>query len=328
MLCRHAGRYEGATLVVVATWNLENLFRPNSEFGPKTEAVYDQKLDALAAVIEAMKPDVLAVEEVGDPEALSDLVARLDGDWHVETSTVFEPQHPIRVGFLSRTAISSVEQVSAFPDKLSAVQVDDDGNTIDAAPRGALRVRVTADGHDLDLVACHLKSKLLSFPGGRFDTDDEGERARFGDYALARRAAEAVTVRGHADTLLDHKGDQRAVVVLGDLNDEPPAATTQILLGPPGSEIGTAGFDRPDHGDQMRLWNLAPKLPEGRRFTRRFRGRGELIDHILVSHILANALVDVDTAEVTLPSITENPAERRDAPGSDHAPVVARFNLT
>ena len=118
------------------------------------------------------------------------------------------------------------------------------------------------------------------------------------------------------------------VVVLGDLNDEPQAATTQILLGPPGSELGTAGFDRPDHGDQMRLWNLAPKLPEGRQFTRRFRGRGELIDHILVSHILANALVDVDTADVTLPSITENPAERRDAPGSDHAPVVARFNLT
>jgi hypothetical protein len=38
-------------------------------------------------------------------------------------------------------------------------------------------------------------------------------------------------------------------VVPGDLNDEPTAATTQILQGPPGSEIGTFGYERPDRGD-------------------------------------------------------------------------------
>jgi hypothetical protein len=53
--------------------------------------------------------------------------------------------------------------------------------------------------------------------------------------------------------------------VLGDLNDEPLAATTQLLLGPPGSEIGTAGFDRADLGDGQRLWNLGPPIPEARR---------------------------------------------------------------
>jgi len=35
-----------------------------------------------------------------------------------------------------------------------------------------------------------MKSKLLTFPGGRFSTNDEGERARYGAYALFRRAAE------------------------------------------------------------------------------------------------------------------------------------------
>ena len=52
------------------------------------------------------------------------------------------------------------------------------------------------------------------------------------------------------------------MIVLGDLNDEPLAATTQILLGPPGSEFNTGGFDQPDKGDGQRLWNLAPTLPE------------------------------------------------------------------
>ena len=122
--------------------------------------------------------------------------------------------------------------------------------------RGALRVRVNIDGRDVDLVSCHLKSKLLTFPGGRFSPRDEGERARFAGYALYRRAAEAVTLRAFANRLLDGHGRERAVIVLGDLNDEPAAATTQILLGPPGSEIGTPGFERPDQGDGARLWNL------------------------------------------------------------------------
>ena len=103
-------------------------------------------------------------------------------------------------------------------------------------PRGALRVRTGG----LDLVICHLKSKLLTFPGGRFSPRDEGERARYAAYALQRRGAEAATVRAAADRLLDGAGSERPVVVLGDLNDEPQAATTQILLGPPGSELGSA----------------------------------------------------------------------------------------
>jgi predicted extracellular nuclease len=158
---------------------------------------------------------------VGDPDALSDLVDHLDGDWHVDTSSVFEASHPIRVGFLWRVEITHAEDISAFAPGLAPVKVEDDGTTIDAMPRGARRLRVRVDGHDLDLVACHLKSKLLSFPGG-FAPKDEGQRARYGDYALARRAAEAVTVRGAADALLDNRGTDRAVVVLGDLKRRAP----------------------------------------------------------------------------------------------------------
>lgn len=314
-------------MVVVGTWNLENLFRPGSEFGPRDESAYEAKLAALAGVIDRLAPDVLAVQEVGDPDALADLAGRLDGDWETETSTVFEDDHPIRVGVLSQLPLGDVDQISRFPAPLAPVQIDDDGNTIDAMGRGALRVRVTSGAQQLDVVTCHLKSKLLSFPGGRFQPHDEGERARFAAYALDRRAAEAVTVRAYADRLLDGHGDERAVIVLGDLNDEPLAATTQILLGPPGSEIDTAGFDRPDQGDPWRLWNLAPRIPAERRFTRVFRGRPELIDHILASHALVTPLPGVDTGEVRLPSITEVATARRDEPASDHAPVLASFDL-
>jgi hypothetical protein len=80
------------------------------------------------------------------------------------------------VGFLSRLALGDVEQVSEFPDGLAPVQVDDEGTTMAEMGRGALRVRVQVSGRDVDLVSCHLKSKLLTFPGGRFNPRDEGER--------------------------------------------------------------------------------------------------------------------------------------------------------
>jgi len=312
--------------MVVATWNLENLFRPGSDDGPGDEQTYEAKLTELARVIGEIAPDVLAVQEVGDPEALEDLRDRLDGDWHAETSE-FPDGRGIRVGFLSRLELAEVDQVREFPERLAPVQVDDEGATVAQIGRGGLRARVSAEGMDVDLVNCHLKSKLLTFPRGRFQPSDEGERARFGAYALYRRTAEAVTLRGYANELLDGEGPDRAVIVLGDLNDEPPAATTQILLGPPGSEIGTAGFDTGDQGDAWRLWNLAPLIPEESRFSRRFRGRGELIDHLLVSHALVHHVEQADTGPVEPPSITEDPTDRREEPASDHVPVWARFDL-
>jgi hypothetical protein len=65
----------------VMTWNVENLFKPGAS-GPPTEAAYDAKLQGLAATINDEAPDALAVQEIGDPAALGDLVRRLQGAWH------------------------------------------------------------------------------------------------------------------------------------------------------------------------------------------------------------------------------------------------------
>jgi endonuclease/exonuclease/phosphatase family metal-dependent hydrolase len=325
-------------VVRIGTWNLENLFRPGDPDGPKDQATYDAKLTALADTITRIGPDVLAVQEVGNPDALADLVERLGDGWEQpRTATVADgTPHPIRVGFLSRLPLEAVTEYSAFPTGLRPVQVSDSGPGIAQMGRAALRARVTTPGGTrIDILTAHLKSKLLEFPPGpngqtRFDTRDEGERARYAYYALARRAAEAATVRAAATALLDGRGQDRPLVVLGDMNDEPAAATTQILQGPPGSEIGTGGFTPPDRGDAQRLWNLAAYIPEAQRFSRVYRGRGELIDHIFVSHALLASIgegaVHTDWTTQPTPSITDQP--RTDDAGSDHRPVVADFTLT
>ena len=315
----------------IGTWNLENLFRPGTDAGAPTDrTAYDAKLAALASTITALQPHVLAVQEVGDPAALDDLAALLPGTWH--TATAAPDERHIRCGVLSRLRILETEPFSAFPTGLGPVQVNDAGKTLTAIGRPGLRVRVpwstrldaAGRGRLLDVVSVHLKSKLLSFPGGRFAPRDEDERARYAVYALHRRAAEAAGVRAFTTALLANEGDQHRVLVAGDLNDEAAAATTQILLGPPGSEIGTDGFDRPDRGDLQRLWNLAELIPEKERYSRVYRTRHELIDHVMVSRAL---LEDVRTVSAggPAPSIDDDPRDRVDEPGSDHRPVVASF---
>ena len=306
-------------MVSIATWNVENLFTPNADSGPDGAAEFAAKTDALATTIAVMAPDVLALQEIGDPEALDDVLGRVDSTWHVETA---DPDgRGIRVAIAARTPLSQVYQVGPFLEGLRPVQVDDTEVGETAMGRPALHAVV--DG--VHVLTCHLKSKLLTFPGGRFNPRDEDERARFATYALFRRAAEAATVRAAATTILT-AADDAPVVVLGDLNDTVDAATTQLLAGPPGSEIGTGGYTQPDSGDRQRLWNLAARIPEDQHFSRIYRGRRELIDHILVSRALVDQIADgavtTDHAGLT-PSITDNPAERRNTPGSDHQPVMA-----
>jgi hypothetical protein len=185
--------------------------------------------------------------------------------------------------------------------------------------RGALHMTVTLADDPWRLVTAHLRSKLLSFPGGRFNPTDEAQRARFGAYAMYRRAAEAATVRAAATRILHGQGRTRPLIVLGDLNDSPAAATTQMLYGPPGSQYDTGGFDHPDQGDATRLWNLAPH-PRRAPLQPSLEGQPELIDHILIIHTLLDRLQSVDSHTDGLPSITADPNARRDAPASDHAP--------
>jgi endonuclease/exonuclease/phosphatase family metal-dependent hydrolase len=194
--------------------------------------------------------------------------------------------------------------------------------------RGALNITVKRNGSNVEFINVHLKSKLLTFPGGQFSTEDEDLRARAAAQALARRGAEAAAVRTLVTAL---RKEARPVIVLGDLNDGPAAASTQILTGPGGSAVGTRGFAMADKGDGQRLWNLAEWIPEGRRYSRIYAGNRELLDQILVSEewLVAGedaekGAVAVDTRIENLRSIGDDPEKEHRELWPDHAAVTAR----
>ncbi len=330
----------------ILTWNVENFTQPGEDGSAEARDLFAQKRDLLAEVIRRDDPDVVAFQEILKAEALESLQAALDDDWPHRAVSTLPDGRGIRVAFLSKLPILEQENRADFPAgpalEVNDLSLDGAGEALTRMGRGALRIQVDPGGGPVDCITTHLKSKLLSYPpfpgqGSRFFPRDEDERAQAAGVALHRRTAEAVTVRLWVNEILTAH-PERPVIVLGDLNDVPEAQTSLLLNGPPGSEIGTGGFHPRDKGDAQRLFNLAPLIPEEERFSRVFRGRGELLDQILASEECLPRQDDgkravpevrsrVDFAHRRIASVSEDPSDRRDEVAPDHSPVLARFAL-
>src|SRR6266496_1952449 len=219
-------------MFTVMTWNLENFERPAANAPEAARERYSDKLKQISELITGAGPHLVGVQEVLAshedlaPQVFADLLAALGPGWNGHLSQQPD-ERGIRVGWLSTGQLTGPAGVAAYPHGVPATTVDDQGTMITAAKRGALAVTYTrGDGLTVHALTAHLKSKLLTFPGHdpqhpRFDTKDEGQRARFGLYALDQRAAEAATVRAWATDQLQGQGQQRHVLVCGDLNDTP-----------------------------------------------------------------------------------------------------------
>ena len=106
------------------TWNVENLFRPGGMAGVTDPALYEQKLEKLASMIAAHRPDVIGLQEVGDPAALGDLKAKLGTRYpHVLVATHFDAMHAIRVAALLQRGIrpSERDELTRFVLAVSAM---------------------------------------------------------------------------------------------------------------------------------------------------------------------------------------------------------------
>ncbi len=320
----------------ILSWNVENLFtfQPNpgrNETRPSTQAIYDLKLnhirDTILNALNGETPDVIALQEIGEPEAFDDLRQRLGDPYiHSALGLTGSPSHPIRVGLISRFPLDNVEQWMDFPETLKVT--DFGGNEIKSMGRSALKATVTPEaGFNVHVVTAHLKSKLLTFPPGpngqqRFDTNDERERALFTGAASIKRAAEATFVRFHILDLIGNNKDP--LVLVGDMNDEVRSVVGETLFGTYESVLGGA-FQAADRHEDTRLYNLVEYLPAYRRFSRVFEDRGELIDHIYVNRELAHMRWQVGNIVDHTGSIVNNPGRRKDAVWPDHAPVFATF---
>jgi endonuclease/exonuclease/phosphatase family metal-dependent hydrolase len=340
------------------TWNVENLFPPGHQISPgKTvkEADYRAKLKYLAKRIIEVKPDVLGLQEVGarnnqDTQTLDDLQNELQGKYPFKALASKTDGRGIRVGFLSKLKIHSVNEIVDFPAGEFENVPDWAGKKpIKKMGRAALQIEVEPfTGTQVQVIVLHLKSKLVNYPkaggGTSFSPKDENQRATGSGLGLLRRTAEAITVRFHLNQLMKSASH---VIVMGDFNDEPLAATSQIFLGPVDADVTTD-----NKTDKFSLYNLVdsisrkggPKndkkfLRVKERFSRVGQGRNELLDHILVSKSLLGESKDLKkdiwkvkkvrilTDSIVNESVGVDPEARIGRDHPDHAPVFVRFAL-
>jgi endonuclease/exonuclease/phosphatase family metal-dependent hydrolase len=129
------------------------------------------------------------------------------------------------------------------------------------------------------------------------------------------RAAQAVELRRVVDSHLAADPNSR-LAVLGDFNDTLESEGLRILRG-------DARGARAPHLARAELVPAALAVPEDQRFSQIYRGRRELLDHILLSpglfpHLEGTRILNEDLAEAENDAFPDPWRE-----GSDHAPVLA-----
>jgi endonuclease/exonuclease/phosphatase family metal-dependent hydrolase len=190
----------------VASYNVENYLL--SKVGTRSAKSPEARAQVCNNILE-MKPDVLALQEMGDTNALLELrnALKLGGLDYPVWEHLSGPDPDIHLAVLSRFPLSD-RQLHARESYLL------EGRRFQVG-RGFLQVsvRVTTN-YTFTLLVAHLKSKRGSA------TADEADM----------RLEEAKLLRGKVDAILKANPEANLIVV-GDFNDIPTSAPVRTLVG-------------------------------------------------------------------------------------------------
>lgn len=281
-----------ADTIRVATYNLENyLDRPTES---RTHVKSDEAKAKIRESIKAVNPDVVALEEVGDTDALLELRASL------QTNNEYFPYWEHVQAFDTNIHIAVL---SKLPIVARRSHTNDffllDGRRMQVK-RGFAEVDIqAATNFTFTLIAAHLKSRLVTA-----DADEAEERL-----------GEARVLRGIIDARLAREPDAK-LVILGDFNDSRDSAVMREIIGRGKRKL----FDtRPAERNGDTTPSQPPYYEPRNVAWTYFYGKEDTysrIDYILVSPALkGNWLAN----ETHIPAITNWGV------ASDHRPLVAGF---
>lgn len=244
----------------VATYNLQNwvlMERRGVSNAPKPANEQKEIVNVLVTV----KPDVLAVEEMGTTNELAELrnSLRERGLDYPHTEWIQGADPTRHVALLSRFPI--VERLSHTND---TYQLNGQPMRIE---RGILDVRVQVNPHySFRALVVHLKSKR--------QTD-------FGDQAVMRHE-EAHLLRRRVDEILQRDPNEN-IVVMGDFNDTPDSEAIHDVTGT----------------NSHRLFILHPRDSKGYDTTHFWKARRQFsrIDYLMLSPGMSNEFI-TDTARI------------------------------
>ena len=189
--------------------------------------------------------------------------------------------------------------------------------------RPILHVELDVGGARLHVVNVHLKSKIATdVPGQKVDpyTWRTAHAWAEGSFLSSmKRMAQALEVRVLVDQLLDDDPDAR-IVVAGDFNAGPDEIPVLAIRG------AVEDTGNPALAGRV-LVPTENTVPQPGRYTLFHQGRGELLDHLLVTRNLLAHYQGSEIHNELLHDESQSFATDVKYPESDHAPVVATFDL-
>ena len=323
----------------IATFNLENF----DETAVGERPSLDERIALMRPQIARLRADIVCFQEingqerVGEPRGLAALEALLDGtnlegaelvSTRTQVGEVFNERNLVVASNLPVVSSAQIRNdLVAAPEyrRLTAVPPDSEARVIGVErPIQHVVVDVGDDGMQTELlhvINIHLKSKLpTSIPGQKVDNFTWATSSGWAEgffLSSLKRMSQALEVRFLVDQILDDDINA-SIIVAGDFNAEPNEVPVLAIRG----DVESTG-----NGDLAGrvLVPIEQTVPEPSRFTLIYQGRGEMIDHMLVTRNLLGTYRGSEIHNEILHDESLAFAVDRKFPESDHAPVVAEF---
>ncbi len=321
----------------IGTFNLENL-----DDEPGESPSLAERVAVMRPQLNRMNADVLCLQEVHSqgPAAnrtLAALDALLQGTQYAgfNRSTTLTTDGRLynerNLIVLSRFPITNTDIVRDSDGPRPSYQMatanppDPQANPV-RWERPILQVALDiGNGLTLHVLNLHLKSRIATdIPGQKinnFTWRSVSAWAEGSFIAAMKRVGQALQTRMLVDSLFDADGETSALIaVCGDFNSEFDEVPVRAICG----HVEETG--NPAHGPRL-LVPCEYNVPKSSRFSLLHLGQGEMLDHILVSRPMLESFRQAEIHNEALPD--ESGAFRTDVkfPESDHAPVVAQFDL-
>lgn len=321
----------------IATFNLENFDEPLAGERPTLA----ERIALMRPQIVRLDADIACFQEVNGQEragqprallALTDLLAgtTLGGATLVSSKpsndAVYDVRNLVvatRLPVLGHDQLRNDLVLEPLYRRLTA-DPPDAAPTVIGVERPILHVRVdVGSGRVLHVVNVHLKSKIpTDIPGQKVDAytwRTPGAWAEGSFLSSMKRMSQAVEVRRLVDQILD--ADPHAmIVVAGDFNATPDEVPVMAIRGTV-EDTGNA-----DLAARV-LVPIENTVPESSRYTLFHQGKGQMLDHMLITRNLLAAYRGSEIHNEILHDESGAFATDRKYPESDHAPVVATFDL-
>lgn len=326
----------------IATFNLENL-----DDKPNQRPTLDERIAVMRPQLLRINADILCLQEVsaqasqGQPRQLLALNRLLQKTPYAEynlastmdkTNQFYSERNLVilsRLNFVGPAKqylnqlihAPAYQQVTAHPPQTQAHAI--------TWERPILHAQVKLPNNAiLNIINVHLKSKIPTNIDGQKEkaVPDNYERwksisgwAEGSFLSTLKRVGQALEVRKLIDNLFD--ADSNAfVLTCGDFNDEAEEVSLQAIRG------DVENTENVQLAGRIMI-PCERTIPEPARFSLLHQGKGIMLDHLLISRPLLPFYRETEIHNEILHDESLAFADDKKYPESDHAPVVAEFEL-